>query len=140
MDLAIAAQSNSALQQLYTDIFNHCRQASTGTIFVVTGENRSGQIVIHKGQLIGIAYGGDANMQALKQLALQKSLRHSFTPQLIFPVAETLVPETAGQLLKAMGFVEHHQPVHKTPKEPKQAQPAVKQDKPVRIYRGQIVG
>jgi len=85
-------------------VFAHCDRGDTGTLFVATGDNRSAQIVLFKGGLQGIACSGEYNADALKSLAEQSQLKCSFTPDLVYPVPETLLPEQGQALLESLGY------------------------------------
>lgn len=137
MDLNIQNLNNSSLAELYLDIFAKCSSAVSGTWFLASEENRSGQVVIHNGQLLGISYGGEANSKALESLLKLQTVRHSFTPELIYPVPETLFPEDARDLLEMMGWEDSKgTQQHETVEEKAIDVPATKT---VRIYRGQVV-
>lgn len=85
-------------------VFAHCDRGDTGTLFVATGDNRSAQIVLFKGGLQGIACSGEYNAEALSSLAEQSQLKCSFTPELVYPVPETLLPEQGQALLESLGY------------------------------------
>lgn len=144
MNMKIDSLDNECLRQLYQTIFGYCHGSATGTLFLVTAENRSGQIVFHQGSLLGLSYGGESNERALMELLTQSSLRQSFTDKLIFPLPETLLPEDSAALLEAMGMVVKEQFAEVEIEEP--SEPIVEdvvetevKPKKQRIYRGQVV-
>ncbi len=104
MDMKVGIRKDSPLYSLWLELFEHCHAGNTGTVFIATKENRSGQLVIHRGHLIGAAYGGEYNFQALSALSLLDNARYSYTPDLIFPIPETLLPDDATTLLDQLGF------------------------------------
>lgn len=104
MDMIVGIRKDSPLYSLWLDLFKHCDEGDTGTLFIATTENRSGQLVIHRGHLIGAAYGGKYNFQALSALSVLDDARYSYTPDLIFPIPETLLPVDAKTLLDQLGF------------------------------------
>lgn len=144
MILKIDSLVNECLKQLYQTIFTYCKESATGTLFLVTAENRSGQVVFHQGALLGLSYGGESNERALIGLLEQPSLRQSFTDNLIFPLSETLLPEDSIALLEAMGMmasqgyedievIEHPETIVENAAE------TITKPKTQRIYRGQVV-
>ena len=104
MDMKVGIRNDSPLYSLWLELFEHCHAGDTGTVFIATQENRSGQLVIHRGHLIGAAYGGEYNYQALSALSVLDNARYSYTADLIFPIPETLLPDDATILLDQLGF------------------------------------
>lgn len=135
---------NESVKNLYQTIFSNCKQSVTGTLFLVSDENRSGQVVFHQGQLLGLSYGGATNGQALACLAEQSSLRQSFTDNLIFPLTDTLLPVDAQALLLSMGMpeAEAETSVVGEPADTNDSEgetEVTEKPKSQRIYRGQVV-
>jgi hypothetical protein len=89
---------------MWKSLFECCRSAQTGSLFIATKENKAGQIVINEGRLVGIAYAGLTNEEAVRKLEEVGELRFSFTPQIQFPLKEVLPKEQAHELLEAMGY------------------------------------
>lgn len=142
MILDINSLTSESVKQLYQAIFTYCEQSATGTLFLVTAENRSGQVVFHQGQLLGLSYGGEHSEKALEGLYQQTSLRQSFTNNLIFPLPETLLPEDSVALLEVMGISQSLAKAEDTDSpEPVVDAVTEKVSKPKsrRIYRGQVV-
>lgn len=144
MAVNLLPSEGSELQNLYEAIFSKCHQQATGTFFLASDSNRSGQVVLHQGTLLGISYGGDYNRKAVESLLQQSSLRHSFTAELVYPVAETLLPDSAEELLLEMGMAAmpaaNDEPVIEPEPAPEPEPESAPQSKrSVRIYRGQIV-
>lgn len=87
----------------FTDILlDTCEEGLSGTIFVVSKKNRSGQIVIRNGLLLGINYCGYTTEEAFNALLKCDSLRSSFTSELIFPLASVLPPDHAIRLINSI--------------------------------------
>lgn len=121
-------------------VFELIDQRATGTLFVATAENHAAQLVLFKGQLQGIAYAGVYNQAAVNQLAALGQLRFSFTPELIYPVAETLLPEQAELLLHQLGYREPKPPVPAGPAAPADSEPTAEQPRQtLRVYRGRVM-
>ena len=83
-----------------------CYEKLTGTLFIASESNRSGQVVINNGSLIGLNYCGLNTQEAFNCLIESQNLRCSFTPDLLFPVSEALQPEAALDLLETIGYSE----------------------------------
>lgn len=107
MDMKVGVRKESPLYELWKTLFYNCEAGSTGTLFIATDENRSGQIVLHKGRLIGAAYNGEYNLTALMTLTYLQDARFSYTPDLVFPIPETLLPEESALLLEQLGFQDY---------------------------------
>ncbi len=125
---------------LKVTLFDLVRQKSTGTLFVATVDNHAAQIVLSQGQLLGIAHNGQYSEAALAQLAAMTPLRFSFTPELIYPLMETLLPEQAEQLLQRLGYsaapaVDKPRPERKAEPTPPQASTS----STLRVYRGRVI-
>lgn len=119
----------------FTDILlDTCEEGLSGTIFVVSKKNRSGQIVIKNGLLLGINYCGYTTEEALDTLLKCDNLRCSFTSDLIFPLASCLSPDHAIKLMNSIR-------VKKSPCTKGQEESANRErDVPCKIiYRGQKV-
>jgi len=127
-------------------LFEHCDRKDTGTLFVATDDNRSAQIVLFKGTLQGVACSGECNSTALKALASLTRLKFSFTPELIYPVPETLLPEQGQALLEVLGY----QPGRTVTAAPEPTpSPRARSSTPrvenphgsvtLRVYRGQVI-
>ncbi|WP_420554179.1 hypothetical protein [Neptuniibacter marinus] len=113
-----------------------CWEKLTGTVFIASESNRSGQIVINQGALIGLNYCGLSNEEAFKTLVNSQNLRCSFTPDLLFPIAESLQPEAALHLLKKIGYSEE---VIEAEPAPIEAPDEITDKASTVIYRGQVV-
>ncbi|WP_370298284.1 hypothetical protein [Pontibacterium sp.] len=107
MDMKVGVRRDSPLYELWKTLFYNCETGNTGTLFIATDQNRSGQIVLHKGRLIGAAYNGEYNLSALMALSYLQDARFSYSPDLIFPVPETLLPEESALLLEQLGFQDY---------------------------------
>ncbi|GGB94436.1 hypothetical protein GCM10011352_20610 [Marinobacterium zhoushanense] len=92
---------------LWNALFETCHQERSGTFFLACADNKSGQVVLHNGHLIGICYAGEYGERAIDRLTVTQQLRFSFTADLIFPVAETLLPEQAAALLRGLGYADY---------------------------------
>lgn len=103
----MGVRRESPLYELWRTLFYNCEAGNTGTLFIATKENRSGQIVLHKGRLIGAAYNGEYNLTALMTLTYLQDARFSYTADLIFPIPETLLPEESALLLEQLGFQDY---------------------------------
>lgn len=88
---------------IWDAVFYHCSQGATGTLFI-SCDNKAGQIVIHKGNLIAVGYNGCFSRTAAEQISALAMPRHAFTADLIFPLRETLLPDDAHALLNDMGY------------------------------------
>lgn len=140
MILAFDELANEAAKRLYKEIFSYSQQPSTGTLFLATDENRSGQVVFHQGALLGVSYAGEANHRAISLLAEQSSIRLSFTENLIFPLPETLLPEDSSEMLLLMGLAAEPEKAPQTEVLQAAVEPiAETRPKKQRIYRGQVV-
>lgn len=114
MDMKVGVRRESPLYGLWKTLFHNCEAGNTGTLFIATDQNRSGQIVVHKGRLIGAAYNGEYNLSALMALSYLQDARFSYSPDLIFPVPETLLPEESALLLEQLGFQDYlNEPLNK---------------------------
>lgn len=114
MDMKVGVHRDSPLYELWNTLFYNCEAGNTGTLFIATDQNRSGQIVLHKGRLIGAAYNGEYNLSALMALSYLRDARFSYSPDLIFPVPKTLLPEESALLLEQLGFQDYlDEPVSK---------------------------
>ena len=89
---------------MWKSLFECCRDAKTGSLFIATKENKAGQVVVKDGILVGIAYAGLCNHEAVEKLESVGELRFSFTPGVQFPLKETLTEEASAELLQAMGY------------------------------------
>lgn len=105
--MAISSASNTPSaadeNRIWDSVFHHCLSGATGTLFI-SCDNKAGQIVIHKGRLIALSYGGNFSQEAAQLLSALDNPRYAFTADLIFPVGETLLPEDASALLTQLGF------------------------------------
>ncbi|GAA0694965.1 hypothetical protein GCM10009104_23150 [Marinobacterium maritimum] len=124
---------------LKTSLFELIGQKATGTLFIATVDNHAAQIVLSRGQLLGVAHNGLCNEAALSQLAVMAPLRFSFTPDLIYPLMETLLPEQAEPLLLKLGFsaapaIEKHRVEVVEP-----APSPVASSATLRVYRGRVI-
>jgi len=134
---------------LKASLFERVRQKASGTLFVATVDNHAAQIVLSRGQLLGVAHNGLCNESALNQLAATAPLRFSFTPELIYPLMETLLPEQAEQLLQRLGYSEadgetstaelEAEPEIEPQAEPADEPPAAAAGKTLRVYRGRVI-
>lgn len=113
-----------------------CWEKLTGTVFIASESNRSGQIVINQGALIGLNYCGLSNEEAFKTLVNSQNLRCSFTPDLLFPIAESLQPDAALHLLEKIGYSEE---VIEAEPAPIEAPDEITDKASTVIYRGQVV-
>jgi len=113
-----------------------CREKLTGTVFIASESNRSGQIVINQGALIGLNYCGLNNEEAFNTLVNSQNLRCSFTPDLLFPIAESLQPEAALHLLEKIGYSEE---IIETEQAPIEEPDEIAEEVNTVIYRGQVV-
>ncbi len=124
---------------LKASLFELVEQGASGTLFVATADNHAAQIVLSRGQLLGVAHNGMHHQRALAQLAAMAPLRFSFTPELIYPLPEALLPEQAEQLLQGLGYgllpaAEHHQAERAEPVPPPEPVSTT-----LRIYRGRVI-
>ena len=92
-------------------LFTCCREKGSGSFFLATSDNRSAQVVLHQGNLIGVNYADMPASDALQALFAMSELRHSFQHELIYPVRETLLPDEATALLEGFGFVAIEEPL-----------------------------
>ncbi|TCK08403.1 hypothetical protein [Marinobacterium mangrovicola] len=122
-------------EALWHALFDHCESERSGTFFLACADNKSGQIVLHNGQILGLTYAGETGDQAVKALNLASALRFSFTADLIFPLQETLLPEQAQALLLQLGIADYQNSQPETVEQPKVSAPR----RSVRIYRGRVV-
>lgn len=127
--------------RLKASLFELIGQGATGTLFVATVDNHAAQIVLSRGQLLGIAHNGLSNDAALRHLAAMAPLRFSFTPELIYPLMETLLPEQAEQLLQNLGYgvTSAVDSGRVEVEEQEQAVPAVDTGATLRVYRGRVI-
>ncbi len=123
-------------------LFSRLDAQETGTLFVATDDNHAAQIVLFKGQLLGLAYAGMSNADALVALQSLPGLKFSFTPELVYPLADTLLPEQAQMLMRGIGY----QPKQLEPEEEapvEVAEPEVLEEAPrsntLRVYRGRVI-
>ncbi len=122
-------------EALWYALFDHCKSERTGTFFLACADNKSGQVVLHNGQILGLTYAGENGEPAVEALNQARGLRFSFTDDLIFPLQETLLPDQAQTLLRQLGMADSQGP---------QLEPAVQEKtevprRSVRIYRGRVV-
>lgn len=113
-----------------------CYEKLTGTLFIASESNRSGQVVINDGSLIGLNYCGLNTQEAFNSLIESQNLRCSFTPDLLFPVNEALQPEAALDLLETIGYSEKIEEAEPEPAPEAVAEPP---ETNTVIYRGQKV-
>lgn len=85
-------------------LFEHCHVARSGSFFIATADNRSAQVVLHKGQLLGVNYAEYQADQALEILLTRTDIRYAFQDELIYPLRETLLPDMALALLNRHGY------------------------------------
>lgn len=121
-------------------LFSRLDAQETGTLFVATDDNHAAQIVLFKGQLLGLAYAGLSNADALAALQDLPGLKFSFTPELVYPLADTLLPEQAQTLMRGIGY----QPKQAEADVPVEAaEPEVLEEAPrsdtLRVYRGRVI-
>ncbi|SEG24703.1 hypothetical protein [Marinobacterium lutimaris] len=121
-------------EALWHALFDHCEAERTGTFFLACADNKSGQIVLHNGQILGLTYAGANGDGAAEALNRAQGLRFSFTAELIFPLQETLLPEQAQALLSQLGIAEY-QRAESPASKPQTEVPR----RSVRIYRGRVV-
>jgi len=126
-----------------TELFSRLDNSATGTLFVATGDNHAAQVVLFKGQLLGVAYCGRVNAAALTELSRLPGMRFSFTPELIYPLTETLLPAESRQLLMAMGYepCETSPAADEAPVIEAAPEPAAKAPRrgTLRVYRGRVI-
>ncbi len=122
-------------EALWHALFDHCESKRSGTFFLACADNKSGQIVLHNGQMLGLTYAHENGDQAVDGLNNAQGLKFSFSADLIFPLQETLLPDQAQALLKRLGIAEYQQ---ESP-EPAETAAVEAPSKPVRIYRGRVV-
>ncbi len=124
---------------LKRSLFELIGQQATGTLFVATVDNHSAQIVLSRGQLLGVAHNGRCNEAALAQLAAMTPLRFSFTPELIYPLMETLLPEQAEQLLQKLGYPVVPAVETRRVEKAEAAPSPVASGTTLRVYRGRVI-
>ncbi len=140
--MSVACYTSS---ELWKTLIEKCQAQLTGTIFLVTEENRSGKIIIQQGKLTGISYGGKHNMDAFTMISGFSNIRHSFTHDHVFPLREKLSVEEAKTVMKELGLKEYQQQMEQeklTAKEPKKHSLATGEEinrGSSRLYRGQEV-
>ncbi len=122
-------------------LFTRLDAGTTGTLFVATDDNHAAQIVLFKGQLLGLAYAGTSNADALSALMHLKTLRFSFTPELVYPLADTLLPDQSQRLLQGIGYRPQPKQVEAQPQPAPEPEPAeaAPRSKTLRVYRGQVI-
>lgn len=128
-----------ATDSLWQAVLEHSVCERTGTFFLACAANKSGQIVLNKGQLLGITYAGETGKEAVAALKQAKALRFSFNDDLIFPVQETLLPDQSEALLNGLGLAEYAKEHPSVAAQEKTEVPPMEAKKPVRIYRGRVV-
>jgi len=127
---------------LTAQLFELVQLRATGTLFVVSADNHAAQVVLSKGQLLGIAYNGLHNENAVAQLASLAPLRFSFTPELIYPLMETLLPDQAEQLLERLGYRDTPAVAHPLVEEDEPTASVAAPDRsraPLMVYRGRVI-
>lgn len=125
---------------LKTELFSLLNNAATGTLFVATGDNHAAQIVLFRGQLLGVAYSGSVNAAALSELARMPGMKFSFTAELIYPLTETLLPAESQQLLLKMGYEPcEAPPVESRPAPEPEPSPEPAPSGTLRVYRGRVI-
>jgi len=128
-------------------LFAYCEDKRTGTLFIATHENKAGQIVLSLGRLVGVAYSGLVNEQAISKLtdiASTSELRFSFSSDLQYPLIYVLDASESEALLKEMGYVAAPEPQvalmeMDSSSDTEEVLPEAKSRKSERIYRGQKV-
>ncbi|MBR9829081.1 MAG: hypothetical protein GYB41_10615 [Oceanospirillales bacterium] len=123
---------------LKNTLFALVDKGASGTLFVATEDNHAAQIVLFKGRLQGAACNGCCNVAAFDRLATMAELRFAFTPELIYPVADTLLPEQGDQLLQQLGYV---LPVKMLEDDAgcDLLGPAAQPQQTLRVYRGRVI-
>lgn len=119
-------------------LFRHCHAKACGSFFLVTSDNRSAQVVLYKGNLIGVNYADLSANQALLELFSMSDLRFSFQNDLIYPVRDTLIADDAFALLQGFGFVSIVEDIHEDTIEAEVVTEPYSQDSGL-MYRGQKV-
>lgn len=89
---------------LKSTLFALVDKGASGTVFVATEDNRASQVVLLNGRLQGAACNGLYNVAAFDVLAAMAELRFSFTPELIYPVVDSLLPVQGERLLQQLGY------------------------------------
>ena len=96
----------SSVSDLWKGVFEHCIKGDTGSYFLASDENKSGQVVVENGRLVTVVYAGAFAQEAVEKLKALKSLKFSFSPDLVFPSALKLSEHEAEVLLDSLGFEE----------------------------------
>ncbi|GAA0792599.1 hypothetical protein [Marinobacterium sediminicola] len=122
-----------------TTLFELVDERATGTLFVATADNHSAQIVLSRGQLLGVAHHGMHNETALEQLAAMTPLRFSFTPELIYPLTETLLPEQGDRLLNTLGYRKSSEHEERWHQNKAGLSAPVTSSTTLRVYRGRVI-
>jgi len=95
------------LHPFLESLFRHHFNCVDGTFFLATDSNRSAQVVLNQGELVGINFGDLPASEALSNLLLQQSLRHSFSVDLKYPVTHPLSAAEGKILLERFGYREY---------------------------------
>lgn len=121
--------------ELFSTLFLHCEEKQTGTLFITNNDNHSCQIVLKEGEVISMALGLLKGDEVLSAIKLMEVTRFSFKKDLVLPMpAETQISSSI-EVLQKLGYrkAKGNVPPKNT------TTPKVKSNKPVVMYRGQVV-
>lgn len=83
-------------------LLTRCQADASGSFFLATNDNRSAQVVLQEGKLLGVNYLGLPAVDALEALLAMSGLRHTFQAELLYPLHETLQPGLTESLLQRL--------------------------------------
>lgn len=74
----IMTQDYVPFSQIVSYIGNLCKNRSTGTLFIATGDNRSAQIMLDKGEIVYIFFSSKRGQEALSLMSTIQDARYRF--------------------------------------------------------------
>ncbi len=85
-------------------LFACCKDKETGTFFIVSDDNSSGQVVIEKGILLRCSFKNQKGMEVLSTLKRMQTEKFKFTNKLLLPMSSEASIQYSEDALELLGY------------------------------------
>lgn len=127
---------------LQDSLFKHCAQGDTGTVFISTANNKSCQIVITNGKIMAVSLARTKGFEAILEMEKVGIKAATYTEEMQLNYTDDAIIDSSEAVLKLLGYskstIENKGEVEDF-SESTDSPETEATDKPVRMYRGQII-
>lgn len=104
LDYKMTIESENYISVLESNLFRKCDSGKSGTVFIVTNNNKSCQIVLSDGKIVAFSLGVLKGSKAAVELSKVGFKRASFTENMQFPLCPEAEVDSSEVILELLGY------------------------------------